>query len=104
MVFYDLNGQTVGRQKGEFKDKRSPDQLAHRERVRRAAAWARQTVTDPRQRADYGAACRGHQTPYNLALRDYMRPPVIESVNLESYTGKAGESVRVKATDDFEVT
>src|SRR5687768_12323013 len=105
MVFYDLDGQPVARKKGE-PSKKPPTaaQVAHKELVTRAAAWSKLTMTEPKQKAEYAAACRGHQTPYNLGFRDFLTPPVIESVVLDGYTGQIGACVRIKAWDDFEVT
>ncbi len=104
LVFYDLNGEPVGRRKAKFVDKPTPGRLAHRERVKQAARWSKATLADPKQKADYAAACRGHQTPYNIAFRDFMTPPTIQAVHLEGYTGQKGQPIRVKASDDFEVT
>lgn len=103
MVFYELNGVPTARRKGVRTKPPTAGQLAHRERVKAAAAWARKTMADPQQRADYAAACKGHQTPYNLGLRDYLTAPVVESIDLSAYAGKAGDVLTFKATDDFEV-
>ncbi len=32
-----------------------------------------------------------------------MRPPTVDSINLDGYRGKLGQVIRVKATDDFRV-
>jgi hypothetical protein len=34
---------------------------------------------------DFGD-CHGHQNPRNLAMPDAMRPPVVESINLDGLT------------------
>ena len=60
-------------------------------------------MADPKQFAEYHARCQGHQNPYNLGLRDYMRAPVIEGVNLDNFTGPVGATLLIQATDDFEV-
>jgi hypothetical protein len=102
-VYYTLAGKPVARRKAKFVDARSPNQLAHRERVRKAAAWSRETMADPDLKAEYRKACQGHQTPYNVGLRDYLTPPVVEAINVDDYQGKAGNVVKVKAWDDFQV-
>jgi hypothetical protein len=40
---------------------------------------------------------------FDLAKADFMRPPSVEDLDLSDYTGKSGETIRVRATDDFEV-
>jgi hypothetical protein len=104
MVYYELDGQAVARRLGE-RSKKDPTaaQLAHREKVRKAAYWARATMADPVQKAEYRVKCEGHQTPYNIAVRDFLTAPVIERLDLAAYTGKAGGSVKIKASDDFQV-
>ena len=103
LVYYELDGQLVGRRKAKPKDKLTAARSAHRQRVKLAAAWSRKTMTDPKQKAEYRTACRGHQTPYNIGFRDYLIAPVVEAIDLTGYTGKAGQSLWIKATDDFEV-
>ena len=103
MVFYELNGIPTARRKGVRTKPPTPGQLAHRERVKAAAAWSRTTMADPRQRADYASRCQGHQTPYNLGLRDFLTPPVVESMDLSKYLGRAGDVLNFKVWDDFEV-
>lgn len=104
LVFYELNGQPVSRRKGVFTDRRSQRQLAHRDRVKQAAKWAKATTADPKQKAEYRAACQGHQTPYNVAVRDFLTAPQVRGIDLGGYTGKQGEKLLIQAWDDFEVT
>jgi hypothetical protein len=104
MIFYQLDGQEVMRRKPAYEDRPTQRQLAQRQRVREAAKWSRKTMADPAQKAIYQAACHGHLTPYNLGVRDFLRPPVVESIDLDDYTGGAGQRLRILAWDDFEVT
>jgi hypothetical protein len=103
MVFYELNGVPTARRKGVRTKPPTAGQLAHRERVKAAAAWSRKTMADPRQRAEYAASCQGHQTPYNLGVRDFLTSPVVESIDLAGYTGKVGDVLKFKIWDDFDV-
>ena len=102
-IFYEADGQNLSRTMPEITAERTEKQTANSDRFLAAQRYAAAALTDPLLKAAYKAACRGHQNPRNLAIRDAMRPPVVESVNLEGYTGRPDQMIRVKATDDFRV-
>ena len=79
---------------------RQTDQIA---RFAQAIAWARSQVADPEARAAYQSVCCGHLTPFNVAIRDFFHPPMIERIELESYGGKIGDPIVITAIDDFRV-
>jgi hypothetical protein len=103
-IFYQADGQNLSRTVPEVTPERSEKQKLNSGRFQDAQEYADRALTDPTLKAAYKALCRGHQNPRNLAIRDAMRPPVVESINLDGYTGVAGQVVRVRATDDFRVT
>jgi hypothetical protein len=104
IIFYQADGQTLSRTMPQITpEERSQKQEANSGRFLAAQHYAAKALADPALKAAYKALCRGHQNPRNLAIRDAMRPPVVESINLEGYAGKPGQVVRVKATDDFRV-
>jgi hypothetical protein len=103
LIYYEADGQCLLRTMPEITAERTEKQKANSGRFLAAQQYAATALADPTLKAAYKAACRGHQNPRNLAIRDAMRPPVVESVNLDSFTGKPGELVSVKATDDFRV-
>ena len=103
LIFYQADGQNLSRRMPEVTAKRTGKQKANSDRFQAAQRYAATALADPLLKAAYKAACRGHQNPRNLAIRDAMRPPVVEGVNLDGYTGKLGEIIQVKATDDFRV-
>ncbi len=102
-IFYQADGQNLSRVMPEVTAERSAKQKANSGRFQAAQQYAATALADPLLKAAYKAACRGHQNPRNLAIRDAMRPPVVESINLDGFTGKAGQIGRGKATDDFRV-
>ena len=51
----------------------------------------------------YEQACHDLLTPHNVAVRDFLQKPVVEAIDLESYTGNCGELIRILATDDFRI-
>jgi len=40
----------------------------------------------------------------SVAVQDYMKGPEIHYINTEKYTGAVGDELRIKATDNFQVT
>jgi len=103
MVFYQADGQNLSRAVGKVNSERSAKQGANESRFKQAQVYARAATADPIRKAAYQARCVGHQNARNLAIRDFMIEPVIESLNLEGYTGKPAQPLRVRATDDFGV-
>jgi Na+-translocating ferredoxin:NAD+ oxidoreductase RnfG subunit len=103
LIFYEADGQNLSRAMPEITAERTEKQKANSGRFIAAQKYAATALTNPMLKAAYKAACRGHQNPRNLAIRDAMRAPVVESIKLDGYTGKPGQIVLVKATDDFRV-
>jgi hypothetical protein len=102
-IFYEADGQNLSRTMPEIIAERTAKQKASSERFLAAQRYAATALADPLLKAAYKAACRGHQNPRNLAIRDALRLPVVESIDLDGFTGNPGQIVRVKATDDFRV-
>lgn len=42
-------------------------------------------------------------TVFNVATRDYLRPPNVRDIGIDGYTGQPGEEIVVRAIDDCEV-
>ena len=95
-------GQTVVRTKPRSSNKPETEaQQAQRERFREAAAYGKEAAKNEpvyAEKAD-GTA----QTAFNVALADFLHPPEIVELDVSGYTGKAGETIRVKARDDVQV-
>lgn len=102
-VFYESDGQNLSRTMPEVSPERTAKQKENSTRFLAAQKYAAAALSDLLLKAAYKAACRGHQNPRNLAIRDAMLPPVVESINLVEYSGKPGQVVRVRALDDFRV-
>lgn len=39
---------------------------------------------------------------FALTVADFLNTPAVDEVDLSAYTGKSGEPVRIRASDDFE--
>jgi hypothetical protein len=92
------DGRTIISLKPDFSNRQfSEAQLRTQGRIRQAAAYARAAC---RENPIYGMKAKGTaKNAYNMALADWMNPPVIRS--MDAYLG---DIVRVNATDDVQVT
>jgi hypothetical protein len=81
----------------------SDKQVVIRQRFLDASRYARSVTANPVTKAAYKALAGPRQSAYNLAIADYFRPPVIEEIDLSAYSGQVGQTIKVKATDDFKV-
>jgi hypothetical protein len=77
--------------------------LAAQSRFGIATAYARKTVKDPELKAMYQVFVKGGQRAFNIAMRDALNAPVVESIQAENYQGHVGDQIIVRATDDFKV-
>lgn len=105
LVFKRFFGRTVVARKADPSGREpTPAQTAVRSRFRLAASYAQSVFADPGRKAAYAtvAAVRGSPI-FSLAMTDYLTPPVVHSLDLAAYRGRAGDLVQVEATDDFEV-
>lgn len=73
-------------------------------KFRSAAIYARKAMEIPELKDAYAAKVKGNQSPYNLAFRDAYQAPELSELQLEEYTGEAGQPITVEAMDDFKVT
>lgn len=79
-------------------------QVAVRERIKLAAKYATNALTDPALLAEYSAKARKGMGPYRLAVNDFLRLPYIHKVDTSGYHGNPGDKITVVAGDDFKLT
>ena len=79
------------------------DQLAIQRRFKRGVIYAKSVLKEPTLKAYYTTLAGPDQSAYNMALKDYMRPPVIETIDVSDYHGVAGDPILILAYDDFKV-
>lgn len=78
---------------------------AQMERFKAAVAYSKNALADNDLNQHYKEMAKKFPniSPYNLAMRDYLRPPVIQSIQTNDYKGKIGDKITIEATDDFQV-
>ena len=104
LVFRQRAGETfIGKipasRTGELTDK----QIQVQERFQEGAVYAKKALADPATKALYEAAVPNGQTAFNVALGDYCSSPEIKQVDVTGYKGAVGDTIMVKAIDNFMV-
>ncbi|HEY4787282.1 MAG TPA: hypothetical protein VIH57_14585 [Bacteroidales bacterium] len=78
-------------------------QKAQTKRFQEAIIYGKGVIADPTLKNAYQLSANGNQTAFNVAVADFLHAPQIDEVDVSKYTGKAGDIIRVRATDDFKV-
>ena len=75
-----------------------------REMFLEAVNYAKGAMLSPELKREYQKKASDKNTAYNVAFRDYTKPPVVKSIDTEKYNGTPGSTIVVSARDDFRVT
>lgn len=67
---------------------------------RKAVAYAKKKLTDPGYQQ---VAHMNHTSAYNVAIADFLNPPVAYNIDAKDYDGLPGRVVFIEAADDFQV-
>jgi hypothetical protein len=80
------------------------DQLAQREKFRLAALYGKAALADPQSRTVYeDVAARKGEPVFAVTVADFLNAPAVEEIDLARYTGRSGEPIIIRASDDVEV-
>jgi hypothetical protein len=83
----------------------SEAQQAIRDRFRQAAVYGKMVMADPETKAIYENAAAAKGKPlFSLMIADFFNAPSVDEVDVSGYSGKAGDTIRIRAHDDFDVT
>jgi hypothetical protein len=105
IVFRNRGGKTfVSTKPKERTGEPSENQKQHQGRFQEAILYAKTAIADPATKAEYSKAIAGNETAYNIAVADFFHAPDIKDVDLSKYAGKIGETITIRATDNFKVT
>ena len=106
LVYSMRYGRTYVSEKAEISPKKITEaQMAVRRRFRQATMYARTVMADPEARAPYAIAAKARGMPLqNVAIADFLNGPSVDQIDLSKYTGLAGGMIRIRASDDFDVT
>jgi hypothetical protein len=80
------------------------NQKEQMEKFRLAALYGKAVMTDPDTRTIYEDAGDRKGVPaFALCVADFLNAPVVDEIDLAGYTGKTGDTIQIRASDDIEV-
>lgn len=98
------SGKTiVAGRRGPSKVPPTAAQMEVRDKFKSGVIYAKAVMADAAKKELYSAAAQSDQSAYNLALRDAVKAPKVQSIAVDGYSGKLGEAIIVRAMDDFRV-
>jgi hypothetical protein len=98
-------GKTIiSKKRGKSSVPATDTQLGIQEQFRKAVAWAKGAIKDPVVKAMYRAKAALGQSAFNMATADAYNPPKVDGIRTDGYHGAVGDTITVKATDDFAIT
>src|SRR4051794_19469629 len=105
LVFKRWEGEEiVGRMPDRTGIVPSPSQLAQQDKFRLAALYGKSVMADPESRTLYADIGQRRGIPaFAMSVADFLNAPAVDEVDLSSYSGKIGEVIHVRASDDVEV-
>jgi hypothetical protein len=68
-----------------------------------ASLYAQGAMSSPELKKEYQKKSRPGMSAQNIALRDYLKAPVVKSIYTGEYTGAPGSTIIVSAKDNFKV-
>lgn len=66
-----------------------------------ASLYAQGAMTSPELKKLYQKKATDGSTAFNVAFKDYTKPPRVKSIDTAKYTGNPGSEIVVVARDDF---
>ena len=106
LVFRQWQGTTVV---GHFPRPKtgadSPAQEGIKSKFLVASRYAKSVVNnpDPGLANEYAKMLKPRQNVYSRAMGDFLTKPVVTEINTRNYRGQAGNTITVRAVDDFRV-
>ncbi|GAB4335109.1 MAG: hypothetical protein Kow0037_14510 [Calditrichia bacterium] len=105
IVIRQVGGETILSQApGKREAEPTAAQAAHRQRFQQAIIYGKRVMGDADLRAEYESRAEGLKSAFNVAVADFMHAPQIEEIDLTQYGGNSGDTIRIRAVDDFKVT
>jgi hypothetical protein len=104
MVFRQWRGKLVLANRPARRKSDSEKQKVYIEKFREATQYAKRQMADSASKAEYqeGINNRKHNA-YTVALTDYLNAPKVHYIKATDYQGAVGDTITIKATDDFKV-
>jgi hypothetical protein len=78
-------------------------QAQNRELFAEAAVYAQGVMSSADLKKEYDKKATPGRTAFNIAFRDYLKPPVVKKIDVSNYKGTVGSVIVINAKDDFRV-
>lgn len=76
-----------------------------RNQFKLATVYGKAVLADPVAKALYEPVAQGKGIHvFALTIADFFHAPVVDEIDLSAYTGQPGGTIRIRASDDFQVT
>ena len=84
--------------------KTNPIQLEQQAQFKEGVQYAKAQMKVPEMKALYQSGINeSRRSAYAVALTDFLTKPVVKDIDRTVYTGAIGQTIKVRATDDFKV-
>jgi len=104
VVFREVRGKLVMSNRPKKSGVLTEQQRAVRERFLAAVQYSKTQMADPDSKAWYAARMGSrYLSPYEAAVSDYLKVPVVHNIDVALYTGAVGSIIEVQASDDFQI-
>lgn len=104
IVFRSRFGRTfVSTKPKERTGEPSEAQQAQKAKFQQAVIYAKAAINDPATMQGYKDAAKDEAMPYTIAIADFFHAPKIDTIDISKYTGKVGDVISLKVSDDFKV-
>lgn len=100
LVFRQRGGKTIVSSIPKKSTKVTEAQKQQRKKFQSAVLYGQSP--ENRELYEEKAAKKG-RTSFHVAIADFLNAPDIEHIDVSNYTGKPGETIRIRVTDDFAV-
>jgi hypothetical protein len=106
IVFKRRAGKSYVAAAPEVNENRLPTtaQQAVQEKFAKSVAYAKLAIQEPTVKAAYKAKALRNQSAFNVAFSDAQNAPIVTALITDGYTGAVGNTIVVRADDDFKVS
>jgi len=103
-VFKTVNGRTiVAAPPRKTRHEPTQNQLKQQDHFQEAVIYGKTVMVTPELNAIYKTAMPEGGSVYQVALADFLNAPQIKEVDVTMYVGDPGNTIRIRAIDDFMV-
>ena len=104
IVYRQVKGGIIMANKPKGSGSATANQLAVREKFKKAANYAKRQMAIPASKADYETKLSEKlNSGYAVAVKDFLSAPTIDQIDLSGYSGEVGDKILIQASDDFRV-